>query len=320
MNFRFSATAALALLAGCATTGKPPPSPAAADEKSPYEVAARPFFGGCEAEAEGQAGRTYACGAVDAWIINMGELEPGQALELGQRGAKEAMKGQMHAQPAKLKLAGKDWDAVAITNCPEAGDTCETGHIVAVQGPQGHTRFLGCAAKGQPAKAADVTRCRKMLDYFAQNGTPDGVELATLEEEFSQAPAPTLLSRTLEVPEGCEVKDSREGGGVIDCPNSMFFFAVVPQDENFQHGVDSALETMRARLPKVTGETRMPCILENQPGSCARLDGESEGKPLRVYVGQAKLPDGRGLLASCLSTEASNEFPPVCNGVFAVPK
>ncbi|HLL54413.1 MAG TPA: hypothetical protein VK447_12745 [Myxococcaceae bacterium] len=324
------AVAWLALLGACATTGKQPPpaatpapapaAPPAAEAQSPFEAAARPIFGGCEPSGEGGSGRAYSCGKVDAWIINMGELELEQAMAIGLASAKEAMAENMHSEQVKLKLAGQDWDALRVSNCPEAGEGCESGFMVAVKGPQDITRFIGCAVKGHPPPQDQQARCQKMLDYFATHGTPDGVALRSIQEEMEQPP-PTLLSRPLVVPDGCRVEESSAEGGLIDCPQSMFSWAVVDLDEEFKNGLEMFSREMKQRLPTVTSEKRMSCTVERKPAECAILEGTSQdGSAIRVYVGQAVLPEGKGLLTTCFFTEAQRGFAPVCNDVFVIPQ
>lgn len=308
----------LPLLAACATAPAPVTKPAG-DENSPFEVAARPVFSGCEPSPEGSSGRLYACGAVDAWIINMGDIDLDGAMEVGRASARQVMKEQLRAAKEELTLAGRPWAATRVSSCAQAGASCETGYLVAVKGPQGITRFLGCAARGSPPSPGDLERCRRMLDYFARSGTPDDVALTTLQEEL-QAPPPKLLARELDVPPGCRVMEATADSGLIDCETSMFSWAVVERDADFQRGLELFSGAMKKRLPKVTRETRVGCTLEKLPAECAHLEGEASDTRVHVFVGKATLPGTQGLLATCFFTEEFPEFAPVCNGVFALPR
>ena len=110
----------LSLLAACATGQHPfsaapglSPSQSASSGTSPFRPEARALFAGCVGRTSGH-GRTYACADVEAWILDMGAVEPEVAMRIGASGLRSMSRGAGEGQKTELLLAGRRWPAIRI--------------------------------------------------------------------------------------------------------------------------------------------------------------------------------------------------------------
>ncbi|HLL54414.1 MAG TPA: hypothetical protein VK447_12750, partial [Myxococcaceae bacterium] len=156
--------ACLALLLACRTPSGPPaavtPAPDAAIVAAASSASVSPFAP-CTATPTAK-GQTFDCGDVEAWTVQLGQMEPQAAMDMSLRALRGVVQGSGPERVSKVTLAGKQWPSAQVSACAEDARTCQVGQVVTVTGPDGAARLIGCASRGTGSTLSD--RCQGMVE------------------------------------------------------------------------------------------------------------------------------------------------------------
>ncbi len=178
-------------------------------------------------------------------------------------------------------------------------------------------RLVSCVSKTDGKNQRE--RCRKALEYLLTHGTPDGADI----DASAAVGQPAILSHRLEVPAGCRLVDANEYVGRIQCDTSMSTLAWNTVEKHLVPSTKRWLEETVPVMMKIDGGgfavENLPCRLEGQSGTCARLtrQGGTAKPTFRIYVGTAVLAD-YAVMVTCAFAGETATFPPVCNNTLSL--
>lgn len=191
-------------------------------------------------------------------------------------------------------------------------------YSVAYQTPEPLARGAMCSANAD--SDLEQERCMKFLGYLMLHGMPElPAELEQDDEPESDEDAapPTLLGKTLEVPEDCEVGDASNRGGHLLCEDgSLSWFVLPDQPKADELAVELADHLRGARGLKVE-ERKPPCKIQGLVGSCVQLSTEEKGDLKNVVILRADANDDH-LVVVCYNLGSISEVHTVCREVMSL--
>lgn len=305
-SFPLGLLGAVLLLATATARAQPP--------ESPFRPEARELFAGCKPQADGPTGRGYSCPrfmATFAWIPVSVELSERQLLESLRTGMAVSLKGEPAFEPVRLKLAGREVEALRVTVREKPGAPVhQTGHLT-VEKKDGGAWMYFCL--GLPARSGESKECGKVLEFFATTGAPEPIDLKTLP----RLEKPVLFSRELVVPEGCELAPPVPNIGRIQCPSSFLTWATVNPAPDVRKWLQESTAMIRKQLQVEVNERPVECTVGQLPATCVQLVSTAPGKRFRITLGVTQQGQ-QGTQVCCGLMTGGATLPPVCNGVLEV--
>ena len=191
-------------------------------------------------------------------------------------------------------------------------------YSVAYQTPEPLARGAMCSARAE--SDLEQERCMKYLGYLMLHGMP---ELPDEEEQDADPEAeeedmpPSLLGKTLDVPENCEVGDANNRGGHLLCEDGSLSWFVLPDLPKADELADELADHLRG-AKGLKGEERKPaCKLQGLVGSCVQLSTEEKGDLKNVVILRADANDDH-LVVVCYNLGSASDVHAVCRDVMSL--
>jgi len=301
---------AASLLASGAAGGEEP--------ASPFRDNARVLFEGCIPSGEASESRTYECPGQSATLTYLGgrdsRISHEALLEVARNNLGLFFSDEVRVTRGTLKFADREQRAYQVTGREREGDgTVLDGYVTVDKTPTGRARFYTCFA--EEGSRADLTKCRRILEYFATQGAPEPIdfELASL----ASGGPPRIRSHQLDMPPGCRPEVRSESTGAIRCPSSLLTWEVRQPSPEPSEWLRTLVKMFRQQVKSAVSEREVDCTVEKQPGRCVQLTSRGATGRSVFYLGVSTV-EQHGVMVICTFPGEDDALPAVCRQTLSV--